>query len=76
VGLRRCPHLLNHTAKLGKTQQKRKKQARSTHVLVYPRLEEEGRSYHFPSYTSSEIQQANKAKSALSKLENEKKGER
>jgi hypothetical protein len=55
VGLRRCPHLLNHTAKLGKTQQKKEKQARSTHVLVYPRLEEEERPYHFPSYTSSEI---------------------
>jgi hypothetical protein len=40
--------------KLGKTQQK-EKQARSTHVLVYPRLEEEGRPYHFPSYTSSKI---------------------
>jgi hypothetical protein len=55
MGLRRCPHLLNLTTKLGKTQQKKKKQARSTHVLVYPRLEEEGRPYHFPSYTSSEI---------------------
>jgi hypothetical protein len=42
-------------SKLGKTQKKRKKQARSTHVLVYPRLEEEERPYHFPSYTSSEI---------------------
>jgi hypothetical protein len=34
---------------------KRKKQARSTHVLVYPKLEEEGRPYHFPFYTSSKI---------------------
>jgi hypothetical protein len=35
--------------------QQKEKQARSTHVLVYPRLEEEGRPYHFPSYTSSKI---------------------
>jgi hypothetical protein len=59
VGLRRCPHLLNLTTKLGKTQQKRKKQARSTHVLVYPRLEEEGRPCHYEVKSLSKIKKRN-----------------
>jgi hypothetical protein len=68
--LRRCPHLLNLAAKLEENSKKKIKEgARSTHVLPTHKFEEEGRPYHFPSYTSSSNQQANKREKCTSKLE-------
>jgi hypothetical protein len=62
--LGRCPHLQNLTAKLRKTQKKVEK-VDLAHVLPIPKLIEERRPYHFPSYTMSFNNQAKKRKSAL-----------
>jgi hypothetical protein len=55
--LRRCPHLLNLTAKLGRKLQK-EKMLDLAYDLPTPRLIEEGRLYHFPSYSMSSKNQA------------------
>jgi hypothetical protein len=55
--LRRCPHLLNLTAKLKETQKESEKPDLA-YVLPTPKLIEEGRPYHFPSYTMSSNNQA------------------
>jgi hypothetical protein len=62
--LRKCPHLLNLVANLKKTQKKKEK-LDLAYVLPTHKLKEEGRPYHFPSYTLSSNNQANKRKSAL-----------
>jgi hypothetical protein len=53
---------------------KKREKARSTHVLPTHKLEEEGRPYHFPSYTSSSNNQAKKEEKCTSKLEKDKRG--
>jgi hypothetical protein len=44
------------------------------YVLPTPRLIEEGRPYHFPSYIMSSNKQAKKEKKCTIKLENERRG--
>ena len=51
-----------------------KKNLDLAYVLPTPRLIEEGRPYHFPSYTMSSNNQANKEKKCTIKLENEEGG--
>jgi hypothetical protein len=58
--LRRCPHLLNLAAKLEENSKIEGKKLDLAYVLPTHKLEEEGRPYHFPSYTSSLNNQANK----------------
>ena len=55
--LGRCPHLLNLTAKLERNS-KNEKMLDLAYVLPTQRLIEEGRPYHFPSYTMSSNNQA------------------
>ena len=62
--LRSCPHLLNLATKLKKTQEMKEK-LDLAYILPTHKLKEEGRPYHFPSYTLSSNNQANKRKSAL-----------
>jgi hypothetical protein len=73
--LGRCPHLLNLTAKPKRSSKKGEK-LDLAYVLPTPKLIEEGRPYHFPSYTMSSINQANKEKKCTIKLENEGGGVR
>jgi hypothetical protein len=44
------------------------------HVRPTHKLEEEGRPYHFPSYTSSLNNQTNKKKKCTSRLRKDKRG--
>jgi hypothetical protein len=71
--LRRCPHLLNLAAKLVKNSKNEGKKARSTHVLPTHKLEEDGRLYHFPSYTSSLNKQTKTREKCTSRLEKDKR---
>jgi hypothetical protein len=74
--LRRCPHLLNLAEKLEENSKNEGKKTRSTHVLPTHKLEEEGRPYHFPSYTSSSNNKQIEGEKCTSKLEMDKRGER
>jgi hypothetical protein len=75
--LRRCPHLLNLAAKLEENSKNLKGKRLDLPTSYLPnKLEEEGRPYHFPSYTSSSNKQANKEEKCTSKLEKEGKSKR
>jgi hypothetical protein len=61
-------------AKLEENSKKIKENARSSLRPTYPQAQEEGRPYHFPSYTLSSNNQANERKKCTSRLENDKRG--
>jgi hypothetical protein len=61
----------------GQARRKLKKnegKARSTYVLPTHKLEEEGRPYHFPSYTSSLNKKTKTRKKCTSRLEKTREG--